>query len=129
MDELQAIVCDDDPESRRAASALAAACGFAVAAELDLAVSAVHLAEAVRPTVVVLDLSRPGMSSLKAIPLLRAAAPPCEIVVCTAYETVRPAAMRAGANEVVDKGDWARLEQVLRGIAEVHGVTPEAATP
>ena len=129
MSPLSAIVCDDDPQTRHAVSRLASACGFDVAAELDLAVSAVAVAELVAPTVVLLDLSFPGLSSLKAIPLLREAAPGCEVVVCSAYETVRPAALRAGATEVVDRGDLHRLEQVLRKIAELRGASSEVAAP
>ena len=129
MSPLSAIVCDDDPQTRHAVSRLASTCGFEVAAELDLAVSAVAVAELVAPTVVLLDLSFPGLSSLKAIPLLREAAPGCEVVVCSAYETVRPAALRAGATEVVDRGDLHRLEQVLRKIAELRGATSEVAAP
>lgn len=129
MSALTAIVCDDDPAARQAVSRLASACGFEVAAELDLAVSAVAVADVVEPTVVILDLSFPGLSSLKAIPLLRDAAPGCDVVVCSAYETVRPAALRAGATEVVDKGDLHRLEQVLRKIAELRGATSGVAAP
>ena len=129
MSALSAIVCDDDPATRQAVSRLVAACGFEVAAELDLAVSAVAVAEVIGPTIVLLDLSFPGLSSLKAIPLLREAAPGCEVVVCSAYETVRPAALRAGATEVVDKGDLYRLEQVLKKIAELRGATTGAVAP
>ena len=128
MSSLSAIVCDDDPESRQSVVRLVSECGFEVVGELDLAVSAVAIAEIVGPTVVLLDLSLPGMSSLKAIPLLRDAVPACEIVVCSAYETVRPAALRAGATEVVDKGDLFRLEQVMRGIAEARLPASEVAT-
>jgi len=129
MSALTAIVCDDDPAARQAVSRLASACGFEVAAELDLAVSAVAVADVVGPTVVILDLSFPGLSSLKAIHLLQDAAPGCDVVVCSAYETVRPAALRAGATEVVDKGDLHRLEQVLRKIAELRGATSGVAAP
>ena len=87
------------------------------------------MADVVGPTVVILDLSFPGLSSLKAIPLLRDAAPGCDVVVCSAYETVRPAALRAGATEVVDKGDLHRLEQVLRKIAELRGAALRLAAP
>ena len=92
-------------------------------------VSAVAVAEVIGPTVVLLDLSFPGLSSLKAIPLLREAAPGCEVVVCSAYETVRPTALRSGASEVVDKGDLHRLEQVLKKIAELRGATSGVAAP
>ncbi|TML93354.1 MAG: response regulator [Actinobacteria bacterium] len=129
MSALSAIVCDDDPEARQVVSRLVSACGFEVAAELDLAVSAVAVAEVIGPTVVLLDLSFPGLSSLKAIPLLREAAPGCEVVVCSAYETVRPTALRSGATEVVDKGDLHRLEQVLKKIAELRGATSGVAAP
>jgi hypothetical protein len=37
--------------------------------------------------------------------------------------------LRAGATEVVDKGDLYRLEQVLRKIAELRGATSGAAAP
>lgn len=129
MSGLTAIVCDDDPESRKSTCTLASACGFEIVAELDLAVSAVTVAELVGPTVVLLDLSLPGLSSLQAIPLLLAAAPGCEIVVCSAYETVRPAVLRAGASDVVTKGDDRALEQVLLKIAERRSAASEAVTP
>jgi DNA-binding NarL/FixJ family response regulator len=127
MSVLSAIVCDDDPVSRELVSRLASACGFDVVGEYDLAVGAVSRAEVEAPTVVVLDLSRPGLASLKAIPLLLEAAPGCEVVVCSAFETVRPAALRAGASAVLGKGDFDQLEQVLRGIAELRAPS-EAAT-
>jgi two-component system nitrate/nitrite response regulator NarL len=127
MSGLTAIVCDDDPQARRSTCALVATCGFEVVAELDLAVSAVAVAELLDPTVVLVDASLPGLSSLQAVPMVRAAAPGAEVIVCTAFETVRPAALHAGASEVVDKGDGERLEQVLRQIAERRRA-PEAAT-
>jgi two-component system response regulator DesR len=123
---LSAIVCDDDPDSRASVSRLLSTCGFEVVGEVDLAVGAVALAEAEAPTVVLLDVSRPGLASLKAIPLLLEAAPGCEVVVCTAFETVRPAALRAGAAEVVGKGELDRLEQILRTIAELRSPSEAA---
>src|SRR4029078_11168099 len=45
MSGLTAIVGDDDPESRKSTCTLASTCGFEIVAELDLAVSAVTVAE------------------------------------------------------------------------------------
>jgi DNA-binding NarL/FixJ family response regulator len=128
MSALTAIVCDDDPQSRQSVIELASECGFEVVGEFDLAVSAVAVAELTGADVVVLDLTHLGMSSLKAIPLLRDAAPGCDVIVCAAYETVRPAALREGASEVVAKGDRFHLEQVLRGIAHRRSTGSEVAS-
>ena len=129
MSGLTAIVCDADPESRTSVCTLVASLGFEVVAELDLSVSAVSVAELAGPTVVVLDVATPGLASLRAIPLLREAAPGCEVIVCSSYETVRPVALRAGASDVVDKGDDRGLEQVLREIAARRSAASEAAAP
>lgn len=129
MSGLTAIVCDDDAETRKSVCTLVTACGFEVVAELDLAVSAVPAAELVGPTLVLLNLSSPGVASLRAIPLLREAAPGCEVVVCSSSDAVRPAALGAGASDVVDKGDDYGLEQVLRNIADRRTAASKAATP
>jgi DNA-binding NarL/FixJ family response regulator len=119
-----AVVSDGDPRMRGLVSRLAAACGFEVAAELDLAVGAVGVSKLVQPTVVVLDVSAPALPELRAIPHLRQVAPDAEIVVRAAYETVRPAALRAGATEVVDRDDMVALQKALQTIA-ASGEVPD----
>jgi len=96
------LIVDDHPLTREALSSLLRAHGFDVAGEAADGATAVVEAARLRPDLVLLDLSMPGMDGLTALPQLRAAAPECEVVVLTASGTEANllAAIRAGAADV-----------------------------
>jgi two-component system, NarL family, nitrate/nitrite response regulator NarL len=68
------LIVDDHPLTRDALAALLEQGGFDVAGQAADAESAVARAGELRPDLVLLDLSLPGMSGVEALPQLRAAA-------------------------------------------------------
>ena len=122
MPSLRALVCDDERVVRTVVTGLLESCGFDVVGQAGLALESLVMADVVRPDVIVIDLSLPGMSGLDVIPSLKAAIPEVVIVVFTAFETMREKALAAGAFEVVDKADMRgldALEETLQAVAEL----------
>jgi DNA-binding NarL/FixJ family response regulator len=115
------LLVDDHPLTRSALAALLGQHGFEVAAEAADGQEAIDAAARVRPDLILLDLSMPGIDGLTALPRLREAAPDCEVVVLTASGTEENllAAIRAGAAGYLLKSEPpARIVQFLRGVAE-----------
>src|SRR4029450_2296150 len=90
---------DDHPLTRDGLAALLGDHGFDVVGQASDGHNAIELAAELRPDVILLDLSMPGLSGLEALPRLRAEAPDCEVVVLTASgdEDNLLAAIRGGA--------------------------------
>ena len=102
--------------------------GFDVVGGATDGADAVQLAGELRPDLVLLDLSMPGMSGLEALPPLRDAAPECEVVVLTASGTEDNllAAIRGGAAGYLLKTEPPEriadfLHGVVRGEAALSG--------
>jgi DNA-binding NarL/FixJ family response regulator len=87
--------------------------GVNVVGQFPDAASMIAAAPRLRPDIVVLDLSMPGMSGLDAIPHLRAAAPACRIVVYSASD--RPEVARA----VLDAGADAYFAKTTTHVSDV----------
>ena len=120
MPEESVLVVDDHPLTRDALAALLGQHGFAVVGQASDGEEAVELAARLRPGLVLLDLSMPGLSGLDALPRLRAAAPACEVVVLTASGTEENllAAIRGGAAGYLLKSEPPeRIVEFLRGVA------------
>lgn len=114
------LLVDDHPLTRSALSALLQQHGFEVAGEAADGEAAITKAAELRPDLVLLDLSMPGLDGLSALPRLREAAPECEVVVLTAsgIEANLLAAIRAGAAGYLLKSEPpARIVEFLRGVA------------
>ena len=115
------LLVDDHPLTRSALSALLLQHGFDVVGEAADGKEAIAEAGALRPDLILLDLSMPGVDGLTALPLLREAAPECEVVVLTAsaVEENLLGAIRAGAAGYLLKSEPpARIVQFLRGVAQ-----------
>ena len=93
------LIVDDHPLTRDALGSLLTQNGFSLAGEASDGEEAIEVARTLQPELILLDLSMPGMDGLEALPLLREAAPECEVVVLTASvaEENLLAAIRAGA--------------------------------
>lgn len=93
------LIVDDHPLTREALSSLLHAHGFDVCGSASDGAAAIVEAARLRPDLVLLDLSMPGLDGLTALPRLREAAPESEVVVLTASGTEENllAAIRAGA--------------------------------
>ena len=115
------LLVDDHPLTRSALAALLQQHGFEVAGEASDGQEAIERAAELRPDLVLLDLSMPGVDGLTALPRLREAAPECEVVVLTASGTEENllAAIRAGAAGYLLKSEPpARIVEFLRGVAQ-----------
>jgi two-component system, NarL family, nitrate/nitrite response regulator NarL len=116
------LVVDDHPLTRDALAALLRSHGFELAAIAADGEEAIAAAAETQPDVVLLDLTMPGLDGLSALPLLREAAPACEVVVLTASGTEENllAAIRGGAAGYLLKTESPeRIAEFLEGV--VHG--------
>jgi len=116
------LLVHDHPLTRSALSGLLTQHGFEVIGEAADGDQAVVSAAELRPDLILLDLSMPGMDGLTALPRLREAAPECEVVVLTASGTEENllGAIRAGAAGYLLKSEPPeRIVDFLRGVA--HG--------
>jgi DNA-binding NarL/FixJ family response regulator len=110
-----ALIADDHPEWRtiiaRILDSAYEVIGFAERGDQLL-----ELATGLRPQVITLDVSMPGLSGLNALPRLRAALPTAVIVVLTANSSplYREEAYHRGADAYVLKGS--ALEELLPAI-------------
>jgi DNA-binding NarL/FixJ family response regulator len=114
------LIVDDHPLTREALATLLAGSEFDVVGQASDGEEAISLASALRPDLVLLDLSMPGLDGLGALPRLRDVAPDCEVVVLTASGTEDNllAAIRAGAAGYLLKSEPPdRIVEFLRGAA------------
>ena len=114
------LLVDDHPLTRSALAGLLQQHGFEVVGEAADGEQAIERAARLRPDLILLDLSMPGLDGLSALPRLREAAPDCEAVVLTASGTEENllGAIRGGAAGYLLKSEPpARIVDFLRGAA------------
>ena len=114
------LIVDDHPLTRDALASLLQQHGFEIAGQASDGAEAIELAAELRPDVVLLDLSMPGLDGLDALPRLREAAPECEVVVLTADGTEENllAAIRGGAAGYLLKSEPPeRIVEFLQGVS------------
>ena len=115
------LIVDDHPLTRDALSALLTQHEFGVVGLAADGEQAIAMAGELQPDLILLDLSMPGIGGLEALPLLREAAPGCEVVMLTASvaEENLLASIRAGAAGYLLKTEPPeRIVEFLRGAAE-----------
>jgi DNA-binding NarL/FixJ family response regulator len=115
------VIVDDHPLTRGALSALLAGQGFDVVGEAGDGYEAVERVRELQPDLVLLDLTMPELDGLHALPLIREAAPACEVVVLTASESEGNllGAVRGGAAGYLLKSEPPeRIVSFLRGVAQ-----------
>jgi DNA-binding NarL/FixJ family response regulator len=115
------LIVDDHPLTRSALSALLQQHDFDVVGEASDGERAIEQARDLRPDLILLDLSMPGMNGLEALPKLREAAPESEVVVLTASGTEDNllGAIRGGAAGYLLKSEPPeRIVEFLRGVAQ-----------
>ena len=115
------LVVDDHPLTRDALAALLGQHEFDVVGQARDGQEAIEQAGELRPRLVLLDLTMPGMDGLTALPAIRAAAPESEVVVLTASGTEENllAAIRGGAAGYLLKSEPPeRIAEFLHGVAE-----------
>jgi DNA-binding NarL/FixJ family response regulator len=115
------LIVDDHPLTRDALAGLLTHNGFDVVGQAASGEEAIECARELRPDLVLLDLSMPGMDGLAALPKVRDAAPDAEVVVLTASEDESSllGAIRAGAAGYLLKSEPPeRIVAFLRGVAQ-----------
>ena len=115
------LIVDDHPLTRDALAALLTQHEFSIVGEAGDGEHAIEMARQLQPDLILLDLSMPGIGGLEALPLLREAAPDCEVVMLTASvaEENLLASIRAGAAGYLLKTEPPeRIVEFLRGAAE-----------
>jgi DNA-binding NarL/FixJ family response regulator len=115
------LIIDDHPLTREALAGLLRQNGFDVVAQAESGEEAIARAQELRPDLMLLDLSMPGMDGLTALPKLHEAAPNAEIVILTASEEESNllGAIRAGAAGYLLKSEPPeRIVEFLRGVAQ-----------
>ena len=113
------VVCDDDPMVRRIVVAVLQRCGYTAIETTAVASEAIALAEAMQPSVIVLDLALEDESGLDAMPHLLRVAPRSPIVVYSSADSMKQKARDAGAYALIDKvslTNVADLETVIRSL-------------
>jgi two-component system, NarL family, response regulator DegU len=114
------LIVDDHPLTRDALGSLLEQHGFDVVGQASDGAEAIAMASRLRPDLVLLDLTMPGMDGLSALPTIREASPESEVVVLTASGTEENllAAIRAGAAGYLLKSEPPeRIADFLRGVA------------
>jgi DNA-binding NarL/FixJ family response regulator len=118
---VRVLLVDDHPITRDALAALLGQHDFTVVGQAADGAEAVELARKLRPQLVLLDLSMPGLGGLEALPRIRDAAPECEVVVLTASGTEEDllSAIRGGAAGYLLKSEPPeRIAGFLRGVGK-----------
>jgi len=118
---MRVLLVDDHPITRDALAALLGQHDFTVVGQAADGTEAIELARRLRPQLVLLDLSMPGLGGLEALPSIRDAAPECEVVVLTASGTEGNllSAIRGGAAGYLLKSEPPeRIAEFLRGVGK-----------
>lgn len=129
---IRILLADDHPLFREGvAASLAAAEDFSVVAQAGSGEEAIELARALRPDLVLLDVSMPGMGGIAAAARIAIDLPDARIMMLTMAETPESlmAALKAGAHGYVLKGVAANeLRAIVRRVAAGEAyVTPTLA--
>ena len=102
--DIRVLVVDDHPLVRSTlADLLSDEPDLTVVGECEDGSQVVEAVERLRPDVVLMDLSMPGMNGLAATEALHAVRPEPRVVVLTAEPDVRPQVEAAGANALLPK--------------------------
>jgi DNA-binding NarL/FixJ family response regulator len=117
---IRIFLCDDVPELRALLRyGLEEDARLEVVGEAGTAEEAIRAVAGLRPDVVLLDLSMPGMDGLEALPLLRVAAPEAAVIVFSGFaaDRMRAPALALGAARYIEKGE--PLDAVRTAVREV----------
>jgi DNA-binding NarL/FixJ family response regulator len=115
---IRVLVADNQPRARQSMKALLAA--WSEVEEVGEAASgreAVRLVEAFQPDVALIDVRMPEMDGLEATRLIKAKWPQVKVILLSMYVEYETAAIAAGADAFVAKGDLAKkLRTILADV-------------
>lgn len=108
---IRILIVDDHPIVRQGLRALLRdRTGWEVIAEAGDGLEAVDKADRLRPDVILLDVSMPGMTGLDACKVIRKSVPECEILIVTQHDSpqMMREALGSGARGYVVKSNVSR---------------------
>lgn len=120
--DVRVLIVDDTPDMRLLLRVILSRYqGFSVVGEAGDGLAAIDEARAQQPDLVLLDLAMPRMDGLEALPLIKEAAPACDVIVLSGFEAERLAAsaLTAGASAYVQKG--AAPEELMGALTAAIG--------
>ena len=123
-ENIRVLVVDDQSRARRSMQALLAT--WPDVAELREAVNgreAVSFVEDFQPNLVLMDAQMPEMGGIEATRLIKAQHPEIKIMVLSMYSDYEPAALDAGADAFVSKGE--SPEKLLATLSTLLSQTPK----
>jgi DNA-binding NarL/FixJ family response regulator len=117
---LRILIVDDQPHARRSLRALLAAkFRCAEVNEAEDGSEAIRFVERSKPDVIVMDVVMPGGDGLDATRRIKVIEPDIRVVVLSMYREYRGAALLAGADAFVSKGE--QPEVLLRTLVDMVG--------
>lgn len=123
---MRVLIVDDDPNCRQILELMLSRIGLTLTLAVNGA-EGVHMAKAMRPDLILMDILMPELSGLDAVALIKAdpdlAGTPVIAVTALAFEEERRAALAAGYDHVVTKPFSRRqlleaIERYLPGAGE-----------
>ena len=132
MSKIRVLLCDDHPALRRGVQALLESePDMEVVGEAEDGESAIAKARELRPDVVVMDITMPGMDGLRATNAIRDLGLPCRVLILTVHDHERYLfhVLRAGALGYVPKtAAHTELLEAVRTVAKGAAyLRPDAA--
>jgi len=112
-----AVICDDDPMTRRLVREIAARCGYDVVAGVDNAIDALNLVLEHQPEVLVLDLALHGLRGEEIIESILECGS-TRVIVHSSYDPRY--ALKSGARMFASKGNIKVLEKMLLKVIGVE---------
>jgi DNA-binding NarL/FixJ family response regulator len=120
LDCLRILIVDDRPHARRSLKALLAAKFRCVEVrEAEDGGDAIRCIERSKPDVVLMDVQMPNVDGLEATRRIKATQPKIRVIALSMYREYRAAALSAGADAFVSKGE--PPEVLLKTLAEMMG--------
>ena len=124
MKNARLLIVDDHEIFRRGLRALLEPSSeWQICGEAVDGLDAVEQCKSLKPDIVVLDVSMPGLNGLEAARLIRRENPESKIVIITQHDSpqIRSAALEAGARAFVTKSEvGSELVSALRNLIQTH---------
>ena len=128
--ERGALIVQDEPRLRRSLRTTVSAAGFTVVADVAGGNDALRAAALTQPDVILLDIDLTGSRGLQLLPELLSVVPNCAFLVLSSFDTLRFAALEAGAYAVISKSDLRELRRCLDRLRELPaGAAPKPPDP
>ena len=115
---LRILLVDDEPDILLLLQAMLSATAWEVVGKATSGESALRISTDITPDVAVIDYMMPGMHGMELAERLKSVHPECEVLIFSAFDVREEALASTHVDHFLHKTQVARLEGVLREIAE-----------